>query len=208
LREHVFIVHTMENKINNHFQKVRGDMKVKKRIVVITGVIVLVISVAAFVLVMERRNSSLSPLLNIMSDKVDLQVKNINYTDVGDSGLKWEIKADSAKYIKSENLAMFDRVRVKLLMSSGKTIVMTGDKGTLNTNTKDMEITGNVEVVSDRGDRLTTDVLKYSGSERRIYSEGAVTMENARMQVRGMGMTLSLEDKDFALLSKVRANIQ
>ena len=183
-------------------------MKFKKRIVVITGVIILVISVAAIVLVMESRKSSPSPPLNIMSDKVDLQVKNINYTDVGDSGLKWEIKADSAKYIKSENLAMFDRVRVKLLMSDGKTIVMTGDKGTLNTNTKDMEITGNVEAVSDRGDRLTTDILKYSGSERRIYSEVAVTMENARMQVRGMGMSLSLEDKDVALLSRVRANIK
>lgn len=183
-------------------------MKFKKKIVVITGVIILVISVAAIVLVMESRKSSPIPLLNIMSDKVDLQVKNINYTDVGDSGLKWEIKADSAKYIKSENLAMFDRVRVKLLMSDGKTIVMTGDKGTLNTNTKDMEITGNVEVVSDRGDRLTTDILKYSGSERRIYSEVAVTMENARMQVRGMGMSLSLEDKDVALLSRVRANVK
>jgi LPS export ABC transporter protein LptC len=183
-------------------------MKFKKRIVVITGVIILVISVAAIVLVIESRKSSPSPLLNIMSDKVDLQVKNINYTDVGDSGLKWEIKADSAKYIKSENLAMFDRVRVKLLMSDGKTIVMTGNKGTLNTNTKDMEITGNVEVVSDRGDRLTTDILKYSGSERRIYSEVAVTMENGRMQVRGMGMSLSLEDKDVALLSRVRANIK
>jgi len=183
-------------------------MKFKKRIVVITGVIILVISVAAIVLVMESRKSSPIPLLNIMSDKVDLQVKNINYTDVGDSGLKWEIKADSAKYIKSENLAMFDRVRVKLLMSDGKTIVMTGDKGTLNTNTKDMEITGNVEVVSDRGDRLTTDILKYSGSERRIYSEVAVTMENARMQVRGMGMSVSLDNNDLALLSRVRADIK
>jgi LPS export ABC transporter protein LptC len=183
-------------------------MKFKKRIVVITGVIILVISVAAIVLVMESRKSSPIPLLNIMSDKVDLQVKNINYTDVGDSGLKWEIKADSAKYIKSENLAMFDRLRVKLLMSDGKTIVMTGDKGTLNTNTKDMEITGNVEVVSDRGDRLTTDILKYSGSERRIYSEVAVTMENARMQVRGMGMSVSLDNNDLALLSRVRADIK
>jgi LPS export ABC transporter protein LptC len=183
-------------------------MKFKKRIVVITGLIILVISVAAIVLFMESRKSSPIPLLNVMSDKVDLQVKNINYTDVGDSGLKWEIKADSAKYIKSENLAMFDRVRVKLIMSDGKTIVMTGDKGILNTNTKDMEITGNVEVVSDRGDRLTTDILKYSGSERRIYSEVAVTMENARMQVRGMGMSLSLEDKDVALLSRVKADIK
>jgi rhodanese-related sulfurtransferase len=64
------------------------------------------------------------------------------------------------------------------------------------------------EIISDKEDRLTTDFLKYSGSEQRIYTEGAVKMENARMQVRGVGMSLSLADKDVTLLSRVRANIR
>jgi LPS export ABC transporter protein LptC len=182
-------------------------MKFKKKVVVIAVVIITIISAAAIIMVMENRNSSRSPLLKIMTDNVDLQVKNVNYTDVGDSGLKWEIKADSAKYIKHENLAIFDNVRIKLIMADGKSIVMTGEKGTLKTDTKDMEISGNVEVISGKGDHLNTDILKYSGSEQRIYTDSAVKMENDRMQVRGVGMSFSLNDKDVALLSRVKADI-
>ena len=183
-------------------------MKFNKRIIIITMVIAIVVSVAAVIMIMDSRDSSQGPPLMIMSDNVDLQVKNINYTDVGDSGLKWEIKADSAKYLKSENLAMFDQVRVKLVMEDGRVIIMTGDKAKLRTDTKDMEISGNVKIVSDKGDNLTTDILKYSGSERRLYTEAAVTMENDRMQVRGVGMNISLEDKDVALLSRVKAHVK
>jgi LPS export ABC transporter protein LptC len=183
-------------------------MKVNKRAVIITMVIAIVVSVAAVIMIMESRESSQGPLLKIMSDNVDLQVKNINYTDVGDSGLKWEIKADSAKYVKSENLAMFDQVRVKLVMEDGRAIIMTGDKAKLRTDTKDMEISGNVKIVSDKGDNLTTDILKYSGSERRIYTDAPVKMDSPRMQVRGVGMSISLDDKDVALLSRVKAHVK
>lgn len=183
-------------------------MKLKKKTLVIAIAITLVVSAAAVALVVKNNNASQSKLLKIVSDNVDLQVKNLNYTDVGDSGLKWEVKADSANYLKSDNIAILDKIRVKLVMSDGKTFLMKGDKGKLYTDTKDMEISGNVEVISDKGDRLTTDFLKYSGSEQRIYTEGAVHMENARMQVRGVGMSLSLADKDVTLLSKVKANIR
>jgi LPS export ABC transporter protein LptC len=143
-----------------------------------------------------------------MADNADLQVKNINYTDVGESGLKWEIKADSAKYIRNENLALFDKVKVKLVMEDGRTIIMSGDKAKLHSDTKDMEISGNVTIISDKNDHLTTDILKYSGSEQRIYTEEIIKMENPRMQVVGRGMSLSLKDKDVALLSRVKAHIK
>lgn len=182
-------------------------MKLRKRTLIVTIVIAIVASAVAVVLIM-RNNVSQSKMLKIVSDNVDLQVKNLNYTDVGDSGLKWEVKADSANYVKSDNIAILDKIRVRLVTPDGKTLIMKGDKGKLHTDTKDMEISGNVEVVSDKGDRLTTDLLKYSGSEQRIYTEGAVKMENARMQVRGVGMSLSLTEKDVSLLSRVKANIR
>ncbi len=183
-------------------------MRFKKKTIIITIVVAVVVSAVAVLFVLENYKSSKSPLLKIVPDNVDLVVKNINYTEVGDSGQKWEIKADSARYIKSENLAILDKVRVKLVMPDGKTLIMTGDNGKMNTDTKDMEIAGNVEVISDKGDRLTTTILKYSGSERRIYTEDAVKLENASMQVRGIGMSLSLKDNDVALLSKVKASVK
>ena len=168
----------------------------------------MVTGAAAVIFLVESSRSSKKQLLNILSDKVDLQVKNVLYTDVGVSGVKWEIKADSAKYVKNDNLILFDRIGVWLVTSDGRTFIMTGDKGKSNTETKDIEISGNVEIISEKGDRLTTDILRYSGAEQRIYTDSAVKLENPRMQVRGVGLSISLADKDVSLLSKVKANIK
>ena len=96
-----------------------------------------------------------------MSDRVDLQVKNVRYTEVGDSGMKWEITADTARYQKKENLALFEKVKVRLVMKDGRVFVMNGDRGRLNTQSRDMEIEGNVGIVSENGDRFSTDRLRY-----------------------------------------------
>ena len=183
-------------------------MKFRKSKVVVIVMIVIIIGAAAVIFFVQRSSSSKNQFLNILADKVDLQVKNVLYTDVGASGMKWEIKADSAKYVKNENLVLFDRIRVKLVMSDGRTLVMTGDKGKSNTETEDMEVSGNVEIMTEKGDRLTTDILKYSGTQQRIYTDSAVKLENSRMQVKGVGLSFSLEDKDLALLSKVKASIK
>ena len=180
-------------------------MKNKKAIII--GSVVFLVLAAVVFLVLRAEYSSEDNRIKILSDNIDLQVRDVLYTDVADTGLKWEIIADTAKYMKNENLAVFDNLKIKVIMQDGKTFVMTGKSGRMNTETKNIEISGNVTIVSDRGDRLTTDILKYSGSEKRFYTDSPVVMENARMQVRGTGMTLSLNDQGVSLLSKVKARI-
>jgi LPS export ABC transporter protein LptC len=180
---------------------------VKNKKAVIIGSVFFIVLAAVILLVLRTEYSSEDNRIKILSENVDLQVRDVLYTDVGDSGMKWEIMADTAKYMKNENLAVFDNVRIKVVMPDGKTFAMTGKSGRMNTETKNMEISGNVNIVSDRGDRLTTDILKYSGSEKRFFTDSPVVMENPRMQVRGTGMTLSLKDQDVSLLSKVKARI-
>jgi LPS export ABC transporter protein LptC len=180
-------------------------MKNKKAIII--GSVVFLVLAAVVFLILRAEYSSEDNRIKILSDNIDLQVRDVLYTDVADTGLKWEIIADTAKYMKSENLAVFDNLKIKVITQDGKTFVMTGKSGRMNTETKNIEISGNVTIVSDQGDRLTTDILKYSGSEKRIYTDSPVVMENARMQVRGTGMTLSLNDQGVSLLSKVKARI-
>ena len=180
-------------------------MKNKKAIII--GSVVFLVLAAVVFLVLRAEYSSEDNRIKILSDNVDLQVRDVLYTDVADTGMKWEIIADTAKYMKSENLAVFDNLKIKVITQDGKTFVMTGKSGRMNTETKNIEISGHVTIVSDQGDRLTTDILKYSGSEKRFYTDSPVVMENARMQVRGTGMTLSLNDQGVSLLSKVKARI-
>jgi LPS export ABC transporter protein LptC len=180
-------------------------MKTKRKTVLIVAILTVILSVTA-ILAIGLRRAPEKALLKIMSDGVDLQVKNVRYTEVGDSGMTWEITADTARYRKMENLALFEKVKVRLVMKDGRVFVMNGDRGRLNTQSRDMEIEGNVDIVSENGDRISTDRLLYRNAERRIETDRPVVMENGSVRISGVGMILTLDEKKVTLLSQVRAN--
>jgi LPS export ABC transporter protein LptC len=180
-------------------------MKTKRKTVLIIAMLTVILSVTA-ILAIGLRRAPEKALLKIMSDRVDLQVQNVHYTEVGDSGMKWEITADTARYLKKENLALFEKVKVRLVMKDGRVFVMNGDRGQLNTQSRDMEIEGNVGIVSENGDRISTDRLLYRNAGKRIETDRPVVMENGSVRISGVGMILTLDENKVTLLSQVRAN--
>ncbi|TSA52730.1 MAG: LPS export ABC transporter periplasmic protein LptC [Planctomycetaceae bacterium] len=182
--------------------------KSRKKVLLIGGLLVLIGLSVVCVWLKEGIKAKEDVLLKIMSEKIDLQVRDVHYTEVGDPDSIWEINADTARYAKKEDLVFFDNVRVKLIMSDGRTFVMTGKTGRLHTDTKDMEVFGNVEVTSDKGDRFTTDHLNYSSSDKKVYTDKRVTMKNPQIEISGIGMTLSMKNEKVTLLSRVNAIIR
>ena len=176
-----------------------------RKTVFIVVVLAAVLSAVAIVIVSIPEEAG-KETLKIKSDHVDLQVRNVRLTEVGDSNMTLEITADMAMYQKKEKLAFFEKPTVKLLLKDGRTFIMTGDRGRFNTDSKDMEIEGHVGIVSENGDRFATDRLRYSNAGKLIETGGAVVMENKNIRVSGVGMTLSLDEKKIALLSRVRAS--
>lgn len=144
-------------------------------------------------------------LLEKMAEKVDLQAKAVHYTQVGSAGMTWEIDADSASYQKKGEVALFEKVRIRLVMKDGRVFVMRGDRGRMDTRSRDVSIEGNVVALSENGDRLTTERLVYIDKRRRIETNLPVVMENKKMRVRGVGMVLDLKGETLALLSRVRS---
>ena len=181
--------------------------KSRKKIA-LAGLLVLIILSVVCVWLKEGVKTKEAALLKIMSEKIDLQVKDVHYTEVGDPDSVWEINADTARYAKKDDLVFFDNIRVKLIMSDGRAFVMTGNSGRLHTDTRDMEISGNVEVTSDKGDRFITDHLNYSSSDKKVYTDKRVTMKNPQIEVSGIGMTLSMKTEKVTLLSRVKAVIK
>jgi len=180
-------------------------MKTKRRTILIVAILTVILSVTAILAIGFRRAPE-KALLKIMSDRVDLQVRDVHYTEVGDSGMKWEITADTARYRKKENLALFEKVKVRLIMKDGRVFVMNGDRGMLNTQSRDVEIEGHVGIVSENGDRISTDRLLYRDAGKRIETDRPVIMENRSVRISGVGMILTLDEKKVTLLSQVRAN--
>lgn len=148
-------------------------------------------------------------VLKVLSDKVDFQIRDFHYTEVGDPDVTWEINADTATYIREDNVTLFENVLVRLIFSSGDTFVITGENGSLHTDTKDVDIRGNVVASTDQGDRFETASLHYSHNDGdgMIHTEDAVIIVRPGITVRGVGMNLSLKTRKATLLSDVKATI-
>lgn len=156
----------------------------------------------------QRGQKAKTAPLNVIPDHVDVQVKNVVYTDVGSEGAKWEVRADAGTYVRNEHKALFDKVTVMLVLSDGRVFKMTGDKGVLGTESKDMDISGHVTIVSREGDRITMDDLHYTDKDRSFRTNSVVVQENDRMKIQGRGMVLSLKTQQLKILSNVKALIK
>lgn len=167
---------------------------------------VLGLLVVAMVLVFGVFREPERALLKVLSEKTDLQVRGVRFTEVSDSGMKWEVTADTARYQKQDQLAFFEKIAVKLVMKDGATYLMTGDRGTMKTDSRDLEIEGNVVIVSEKGDRFTTRRLRYRNADRVISTADPVQMESGPIRVSAVGMILPLDEKKVSLLSGVRAS--
>jgi LPS export ABC transporter protein LptC len=85
---------------------------------------------------------------------------------------------------------------------------MTADKGQMLTDKKDLEIKGNVVITSAMGDKFSTDYLNFNDAEKKFYTDAPVTMENKRMKIKGVGLTLFIDKGQLNLSSMVKAKIK
>ncbi len=201
----------MWREVEGILRRIRPAIEKKRKAVVIVGILILIllIAVASFVLFKKGKDDDGGNVhLKIIPDNVDLQIKDVHFTEVGDANLTWEIRAETARFVKKDHLAYFDNVQIRLIRNDGKSLTLTGKEGQLRTDTRDAQVTGNVVAVSNDGDVVETDLLHYSNADRRIYTDRKITLTNSRMVMSGEGMSLTLNDQRVSLQSKVKALIK
>jgi LPS export ABC transporter protein LptC len=182
-------------------------MKLNKKTIIISSIVVVLITILITAVAIIKINvNKPRNLLKALPD-VDLKIKGFVYTEVGEANVKWEVTAETATYNKKQNLAVFDRVQIKLTTSDGKVFIMKGDKGLMFTDTKNIEIKDNVVIISDTGDKFSTDHLIYNDAEKKFYTDAPITMENKRMKITSVGLTLFMNAGKLNLSSLVKAKI-
>lgn len=184
-------------------------MKLNKKTKIISAaVIAFVVLLIVVVTIISINKAKTKNILKLLPEQIDLEIKGFVYTEVGEANSRWEVKADSATYQRKQNLAIFDRVQIKLNTADGKVYLMTADKGQMLTDKKDIEINGNVVITSNEGDKFTTDYLNYSDAEKKFFTNAPVTMENNRIKIKGTGLTLFINNGKLNISSMVKAKIK
>lgn len=176
------------------------------KIAVAAGVVLAAVGWIIFSGSWESAKKAPAPL-KILPEKVDLQAKDVLFTEVGRGDVKYEIRAKTVTYQKKDNKALFDTVHVKLIMPSGKIYTITADEGTFETEKKNIAMSGHVTVKSEDGGSVTTERLFYTEAEKKIHTASPVTMVNKNIVVKGVGLNLLVDKKQLTLLSQVKATI-
>jgi LPS export ABC transporter protein LptC len=89
----------------------------------------------------------------------------------------WELFADQAEGFEGQGSWDISNVKVLYYNQEKIEFTVTGDKGKLNTLSKDMEIEGNVLVVSNNGYRFQAPSVFYNSQTRKLKSPADIKMK-------------------------------
>jgi len=117
---------------------------------ILLGFILLLMTISAYSLIKSLNKESLPiETLKAISENVDIEIENFKVTHEGLGDKKWEIKAKEAKVKNKENKIILTDVNVTLRAKENRKSTISADTGTINRETKDIQLEGNVKFKAD-----------------------------------------------------------
>jgi len=143
-------------------------------------------------------------LLSILPKNKDVSLNNIHHVATRDGVKEWMLDAKSAQYETANNKTIFKDISVTFFLKDGKTVHLNSRDGLLLTDTKDMEVWGDV-VVRSGPYKLNTDKLRYEHKTRTISAETPIAIKGDRMKITGNSIIFNLKTEQVIVLGKVNA---
>jgi LPS export ABC transporter protein LptC len=134
-------------------------------------------------------------------------LQDINFVQVKNGTKLWELKAEAVEYQQPKNLVSFKKVTLTYFPKGDKPIVLVGNMGKLDTQTKDIYIEGEVVISTPEGYELKVPFLQYRDDNRELSSEGPFTLKGPEILLDGQGMTMNLDSQKVWVKSKVRMTL-
>lgn len=158
--------------------------------------VLILIVVLALGIVIWRHLQQQDPLeiLDALPAQVDLSLEKLHYTQNEDGKRSWTLDADKAEYRREEGQAVLEAVHL-ILYEAGQfgEVKLTADHGLLEQEEQQIEIWGNVVVVTAKADRIYTERLRYDGQQKLLKSAEKVHLINPRMELTGTGLRADLQ---------------
>ena len=181
--------------------------KIKKLSIVLLIVILLAIGTVVTVFVGYRRVSNAPELLlSSIKDGANLSLGKIRQTATRDGRKEWSLEAGSAHYLENEKKAVLKDLFITYFLKNGEEVYLNADQGILNTDTNDIEFSGNV-VIRNEEYRLKTQHMNYDHKRRLIFTDDPVHIAGETAEVSADALTYDLNAKKIVLTGSVAAAV-
>ncbi len=137
-------------------------------------------------------------------------MRGVHLVETGQGRKEWELDSDYAQGFKDKGIWKLKGVHVKFFGSSETTYTVTGDSGSIETETKNMEIEGNVVTTTTDGYLFKSKSLHYTSNPRTLVSDDDVFIVgpkeiDGQFEVSGKGLNAELDSNIMSLKKNVHA---
>ena len=179
---------------------------------IILTLVVVFLSVVVGVLV-HRARIPRALTTEPIASSADYRLKQVHLQEQGRDGSRWQLDAEYSETFEEQNKTTMKKVTVKVDQPSkgdqgSRSWTVTGDEGDLNQETKNVELRGNVVLISSDGLRLETDRLRWDAEAQRAWTEDPVVIYRSGAVVRGTGFESKVAEEVSSIKGRVRATFK
>jgi LPS export ABC transporter protein LptC len=147
------------------------------------------------------------PMAESVEPDTTLSIGKIHHTATRKGKKEWSLEAASANYIGETSQMVLKDLMVTFFLDDASEVTLTADKGNLNTDSNDIEVSGNV-VVINREYTLRTQGLNYDHDKRVLYSTAPVAISGPEGHVTADKISFDLNTKKVTLEGSVKTTLE
>lgn len=142
-------------------------------------------------------------LIDTLKSGADMSIGKIHQTSTRDGRLEWSLDASSAHYIQDKKAVIFKDISVIFYLKDNQKVFLKADEGTLNTDSNDIEVAGNV-VIQNQDYKMATEKLNYHHEERLIVSKNRINISGTAGKIAANALEFDLNTNNVELTGDVR----
>ena len=143
-------------------------------------------------------------LAKIPQVDADMHLEKIRLVEDKHGKKTWELDAKAIQQYQGQNIILLEEVKVTFYTEDGRSFILSGNKGKIYQDSKNMELVGDVLLTSSDGYRLKTQSVSYQHANKRAFTSDPVEIEGKEIQVVGTGMRVDMEAKIIKILSQAK----
>ena len=145
-------------------------------------------------------------LLTSIKEGANLSLGKIRQTATRDGIKEWSLEADSANYMEAENKIDLKKLAVIYFLEDNREVYLEADQGILQTDTNDIEFSGNVVIRNDEY-QMKTEHLNYDHGQRIIVCDQSIRIWGQDGEIKAESANYDLNADKIVLKGNVVATV-
>lgn len=162
----------------------------------------------------DKKESQDYNVKNVFAQSADQKMERVHLVEGVGSSKEWELFAETAEGFIGQGIWNLSKVKVIFYAKTGDSYTVQGKSGQIDTNSKDMDILGDVSTLSTNGYEFVTPSIHYYSATKQLNApetlrlKGPKDQAGQRLRLQGRGITTFLENSLMNIESDVVADRQ